>query len=452
MLRLLAWDLRREAIGLFAFVVGSSAILALLYFVVTTDKGLRTAWAMHLTFSMMAVLMTHAGFRSAGKDSRLRLLPISARVAGVSRIFVGWSYLASLAATHIIVASLSGRVDPLEAIGSTAAVFVLHAAFLALGYTLSDTAVIWGGKGGIVAPLVILFGVYAPPFAAIYLKVYHSIVPVMTGDPTLFAGAAGVATVLAVIGIYTHVRYEVWVAPPATPFRPSSVEAMRSDVSPLRYLLRSHLHAYRWPYLLQIVFHVGFCFWMQSKSDHPWDFTEPKKIASVAGLIIATTVMGAIVQAIVDGEEPKRCQYSLLPIDLTTLARYRSLIVTNLWMPHAGFWVVWGGVTGNAELAAFVLGVAGVIWILQSAFLFLLDRGLLTPSERFRVFFDVWSPGVNVPPALVLIFGMMAVSSLNRSFFEEMPVVVLILTFGVAILLRYVSIRSYVNRRRYLTG
>ncbi len=427
-------------------------MLAFLYFVVATEKGLRLAWTMHLTFSMMTVLMNHAGFRSAGKDSRLRLLPISARAAGVSRIFVGWSYLAILAAVYVIVASLSGRVDPLEAISSTAAVFVLHAAVLALGYTLSDTVMIWGGKGGIVAPFVILFVVYGPPFAAIFLKVYHSIVPAMTGDPVIFLGVVGIATLLAVVGIQTHVRYEVWVAPQANLLRTSSAKAIGHAVSPLRYLLRTHLRAYRGSYLLQIVCHAGLCFWMQSRSDQPWDFTSPKQIASVIGLIIATTVMGAIFQAIVDGEEPKRCQYSILPVDLTTLARYRSIVVATLWLPHAGFWIVWGSVTGNAELAAFVLGVAGVIWILQSAFLFILDRGLLAPSARFQVFVEVWSPGVSVPPAIVLIFGMIAVSSLNRSFFEGMPVIVFILTFGLAILFRNLSIRSYVNRRSYLTG
>ena len=170
MFRLLMWDLRREWKGFAAFAVMGSAIYGFLYFVVVTDKGLRVAWQIYLTLSMMSVLLNHAGFRASGRDSRLRLLPISARSAAVLRIVVGWSFVGGLAAVHIVVAALSGRVEPMEVVGSTVAVFSLHAAFLALGYTLSDTVRVWGGRRGIVAPFVILFGVYAPPFVAIYLK------------------------------------------------------------------------------------------------------------------------------------------------------------------------------------------------------------------------------------------------------------------------------------------
>ena len=90
MVRLLVWACRKEAKALVVTAVSSCAVFALLYLVAKTNKILPTVYIM---VSGMLVLMNHAGYRMWNRDVRIRLLPVSARSAAVTRIVVGWSFL-----------------------------------------------------------------------------------------------------------------------------------------------------------------------------------------------------------------------------------------------------------------------------------------------------------------------------------------------------------------------
>ena len=445
MVRLLVWACRKEAKALVVTAVSSCAVFALLYLVAKTNKILPTVYIM---VSGMLVLMNHAGYRMWNRDVRIRLLPVSARSAAVTRIVVGWSFLVCASVVHVGVAIFAGR-DPEVVVLNSAAVLALHAAALAFAYILSDTSPLWGGKKGIIAPFVVMGLVYLPVIGGVIAKGYHVLVPLMTTNPVLFLSFVSLALLLAAAGVQTHIYYEVWIGPPPTLFTPTSVQIKRRADSPVWYLLRTHLRSYRWAYLLTAVVHIGLYLLLSRKTGLDWDFTSMKTMARVVAMIVATAIAGSVFQAILDGEEPNRCQYALLPIAPRKLGIYRSILMGNIWLPYVAFWIAWGVVRSSISFALAVLAAAFAMWILQSLFVLLLDIGVRSPSPRFEAIFNVWSPGVGVIPHVVAAFLVTGSMRALWPFGHDLIPVTLVALILV-VLLSITTVRSYANRRSYV--
>ena len=403
---------------------------------------------MYLVLSGTMTLLGQGGYRAWNRDVRLRLLPVSGRAAAVSRILVGWIYIASVSVSYIAVTVLMGRVEFYSTAAPSAAVFVLHASALAVALVLSDTSALWGDEKGAIARVTILVLVYLPLIGGIFMKIYDVLVPALVRDTPLLLGVAGIGTLFAAISVYSHSRYEICIGSPSTSMRPSTIRARVSTESSVRYLLRTHWVSFCWAYLLTgcahlVLFHLMR--WMAAGKE--WDFAAPNTGRRVIAFIFATAFAGTIIQTSIDGEEPSHRQLGLLPVRLGDLAVYRTIAMTAAWFPYVTFWALWSIFHSNLPLAFTFLSAAASMWICQSLFVHLLDRGLRSPSSRFDVFIDSWSPAVALLP---MVFAFFATAIGQVKLLELSAVPVAVSTFGVAAILAVFTTSSFIRRGSYV--
>ena len=93
-------------------------------------------------------------------------------------------------------------------------------------------------------------------------------------------------------------------------------------------------------YVMSYVGLVAVFWWALGRKGFVFDLDNPLVVAKIAGTIIASMTLGAIVQGIAEGEGGKRFQYLLLPVSVSEVARYRVIQVLPFVVPQLLFWFI----------------------------------------------------------------------------------------------------------------
>ena len=80
--------------------------------------------------------------------------------------------------------------------------------------------------------------------------------------------------------------------------------------------------------------------WVLGRKGDVFDLDNPLVVARIAGTIIASMTLGAIVQGITEGEGRKQFQYLLLPVSASQVAKYRVIRGLPFVMPQLLFWFI----------------------------------------------------------------------------------------------------------------
>jgi len=197
---------------------------------------------------------------------------------------------------------------------------------------------------------------------------------------------------------------------------------------------------------------LAVVWWLVWKAE-ALDLDNPIVIAKITGTIIAIIMLGAIVQAVTEGERSNQFQFLLLPVSASQVATFRIIRVVPFAIPPILFWflvVVRESPEPLYGLHWAFLALLG--WILMCGAALNIAADLL-PRFRFRCFSNELAPGGNIMALMVCfaawcLITVLSVSApetiaggLARALFWTPGAAGMVLAMGVAMAL--ISIRTF---------